>query len=186
MIGNKELLLAGNKSFGAIYGQLLTAPSRQMLLSPPVRQGSVMIFNDGKWRAAAILDAIYRAGGTGFWGRRHCAVRLQRGVTWTNNANGNSCLSGQKSQTSFAQSQWLSDATLNGLWSKIYDTNTSRQNCNALMQCAGYVKRRHNWSPGSGVCPKNYFRWHGLRHSEYPASCAFCPMQTSSTAWTTR
>ncbi len=40
MIGNKEMLLAGNKSFGAIYGQFTHRPFRQMLLSPPVRQGA--------------------------------------------------------------------------------------------------------------------------------------------------
>ena len=139
MIGNKELLLSGHKSFGAISGQLFAAPSGRCYYRHPSNKGSVMIFNDGKWRAAAILDAIYRAGGLAF-GADGIVPSGCKAVTWTNNAKGNNCLSGQKTQTSFAQSQGLSDATLNGLWSKIYDTNTSRQNCDALMQYTGYVK----------------------------------------------
>ena len=39
MIGNKELLLAGNKSFGAIYGQLLTAPSGRCYCRHPSGNG---------------------------------------------------------------------------------------------------------------------------------------------------
>lgn len=139
MIGNKELLLAGNKSFGAISGQLLTAPSGRCYYRHPSNKGSVMIFNDGKWRAAAILDAIYRAGGLAL-GASGIVPSGCKAVTWANNANGNNHLSGQKTPASLSQAHGFSDATLNSLWSNIYDTRTSRQNCDALMQYTGYAK----------------------------------------------
>lgn len=139
MIGNKELLLSGHKSFGAISGQLFAAPSGRCYYRHPSNKGSVMIFNDGKWRAAAILDAIFRAGDLAL-GASGIVPSGCKAVTWANNANGNNRLCGQKTPSSFAQSQGLSDATLNSLWSNIYDTRTSRQNCDALMQYTGYAK----------------------------------------------
>lgn len=136
MHGNKDLLLAGSAK--AITGPFLAAPSGRVYYRHPSERGSVMIYNDGRWRAAIIADALLRRGGLAL-GAYGVVPDGCQPVTWNNNSKGNNRLCGIASPTSLAQTQGLSDATLNSLWGSIYDTRTSRQNCDALMRLAGYT-----------------------------------------------